>query len=166
MSRVGRFLIREQFTSKLPGWPLALLRICLGILFLRAVQAKLAAGSDWPDNMVVFLSHQHDSAFAFYWPFIESVVIPHKVLIANLVRLGEVGLGVALITGIVTRLTGFLGVMLVLNFMWAKGQSFWLPTSHDTFFIFILLTVAVAGAGRVLGIDYFLAKKYPHSCLW
>jgi len=156
----------EQFNIRLPGWPLAILRICVGVLFLRAVQGKLAAGSQWPDSMVEFLNHQKESAFAFYWPFIENVIIPHKVVFANLVRLGELGLGLALVSGTVTRLAAFLGVVMVLNYMWAKGQFFWLPTSHDTLFILVLLTLGAVGAGRVLGIDYFLAKKYPRSWLW
>src|SRR5215471_18479306 len=156
----------EQFNIRRPGWPLAILRICVGVLFLRAVQGKLAAGSQWPDSMVAFLNHQRESAFAFYWPFIEKVIIPHKVMFGNLARLGELGLGLALISGTVTRLAAFLGVVMILNYMWAKGQFFWLPTSHDTLFILVLFTLGVVGAGRVLGIDYFLAKKYPRAWLW
>jgi uncharacterized membrane protein YphA (DoxX/SURF4 family) len=157
---------REQFSITLPGWPLAFLRICLGILFLRAVQGKLAAGSHWPDAMVSFLNQQRDSTFAFYWPFIEKVIIPHKVIFANLTRIGELGIGFALLTGTVTRLAAFLGVAMILNYIWAKGQVFWVPTSHDTLFILVLFTLGAAGAGRVLGIDYFLARKYPQCWLW
>ena len=158
--------MREQFSIRLPGWPLVFLRICLGLLFLRAVQGKLLAGSHWPDGMVAFLSQQRESAFGFYWPFIERVVIPHKVTFGNLVSIGELGVGLLLITGTATRLAAFLGVAMVLNYMWAKGQVFWVPTSHDTLFILVLFTLGAAGAGRVLGIDYFLAKKYPHCWLW
>ena len=158
--------MREQFGIRFPGWPVALLRICLGILFLRAVQGKLAAGSHWPDGMVAVLNQQRESAFAFYWPFIEKVVIPHKAMFGNLVSIGELGIGLALISGTATRLAAFLGVAMVLNYMWAKGQVFWVPTSHDTLFILVLLTLGAVGAGRVLGIDYFLAKKYPRSWLW
>ena len=75
-------------------------------------------------------------------------------------------MGIALITGTVTRLAAFLGVVMILNYMWAKGQLFWLPTSHDTLFVLVLLTLGAVGAGRVLGINYFLAKKYPRSWLW
>jgi thiosulfate dehydrogenase [quinone] large subunit len=158
--------VREQFSIRFLGWPLAVLRVCIGILFLRAVQGKLAAGSHWPDGMVAFLNHQRESAFAFYWPFIEKVVIPHKVIFGNLASIGELGIGLLLITGTATRLAAFLGVAMVLNYMWAKGQVWWVPTSHDTLFILVLLTLGIVGAGRVLGIDYFLAKKYPRSWLW
>jgi thiosulfate dehydrogenase (quinone) large subunit len=158
--------VREQFSLKFPGWPLAVLRICLGILFLRAVQGKLAAGSDWPDGMVAFLNHQRESACAFYWPFIEKVVIPHKVMFGSLATIGELGIGLLLISGTVTRLAAFLGVAMVLNYMWAKGQAFWVPTSHDTLFILVLFTLGAVGAGRVLGIDHFLAEKHPRSWLW
>jgi thiosulfate dehydrogenase (quinone) large subunit len=158
--------MREQFSIRLPGWPLVFLRICLGILFLRAAQGKLTAGNHWPDGMVAFLNQQRESAFSFYWPFIEKVIIPNKVMFGNLVSIGELGVGLLLITGTATRLAAFLGVAMVLNYMWAKGQVFWVPTSHDTLFILVLFTLGAAGAGRVLGIDYFLAKKYPHCWLW
>jgi hypothetical protein len=81
-------------------------------------------------------------------------------------RLAGVLPGLALTTGTATRLAAFLGVAMVLNYMWAKGQLFWVPTSHDTLFILVLLTLGAVGAGRVLGIDYFLAKKYPRSWIW
>jgi thiosulfate dehydrogenase [quinone] large subunit len=158
--------LSEQFSIKLPGWPVALLRICLGILFFRAIPGKFAAGSHWPDVMVSFLNQQKEQAFAFYWPFIEKVIIPHNVIFADLAKWGELGIGLGLITGTATRLIGFLGVIMILNYMWAKGQPFWLPTSHDTLFVLILLTLSTVGAGRVLGIDYFLAKKYPRCWLW
>jgi uncharacterized membrane protein YphA (DoxX/SURF4 family) len=116
--------------------------------------------------MVAFLDQQKESAYAFYWPFIERVVIPHKVLFANLAKFGELGIGLALITGTLTRLAAFFGVVIILNYMWAKGQPFWVPTSHDALFILVLLTLGAVGAGRALGIDYLLAKKYPHSWLW
>ena len=159
-------MMREQFNIRLPGWPLAILRISLGILFLRGAYAKLAAGSHWPDGMVAFLNHQRESAFAFYWPFVEKVVIPHKVMFGNLVSIGELGIGLLLITGTTTRFASFLGVTMVLNYMWAKGQAFWVPTSHDALFILILLVLGITGAGRMLGVDYFLAKQYPRSWLW
>jgi uncharacterized membrane protein YphA (DoxX/SURF4 family) len=158
--------VRAQFSIRLPGWPLALLRICLGILFLRAVQGKLAAGSHWTDSMVAFLNQQREAAFSFYWPFIEKVVIPQKVMFANLVSIAELAVGLLLITGTATRIAAFLGMAMVLNYMWAKGQVFWVPTSHDTLFVLVLFTLGAAGAGRVLGLDYFLAKKYPRCWLW
>jgi thiosulfate dehydrogenase [quinone] large subunit len=116
--------------------------------------------------MVSFLSHQKEQAFAFYRPFIEKVIIPHNVIFADLAKWGELGIGLGLITGTATRLTGFLGVVMILNYMWAKGQPFCLPTSHDTLFVLILVTLSTVGAGRVLGIDYFLAKEYPSCWFW
>ena len=87
-------------------------------------------------------------------------------MFGNLVSIGELGIGLALITGTTTRLASFLGVTMVLNYMWAKGQTFWVPTSNDALFILILLVLGMTGAGRVLGIDYFLVRKYPRSWLW
>jgi thiosulfate dehydrogenase [quinone] large subunit len=158
--------MREQFNIRLSGWPLVILRISLGILFLRAAYPKLSAGSHWPDMMLGFLSHQRESAFAFYWPFIENVIIPHKAIFGYLASIGELGIGLALITGTTTRLASFLAVIMVFNYLWAKGQAFWVPTSNDALFILILLVLGITGAGRVFGIDYFLAKKYPRLWLW
>lgn len=155
-----------MFKTSLPGWPIALARIALGVFFLIAVSGKLHAGSAWPDHMARFLSMYDGKAVGFYWPFIQQVVIPHKATVGYMVIAGELFVGIALVCGICTRLASFIGLLMVANFMLLKGASFWVPTNHDSFYAILLLVCMFTGAGRSLGVDYFLAKRFGRSLLF
>jgi hypothetical protein len=47
----------------------------------------------------------------------------------------------------------FVAILLLLNYMFAKGMSLWTPSSNDA-------------AGRVFGVDRFLAQRWPRIPLW
>lgn len=78
---------------------------------------------------------------------------------------GELIAGVGLLTGSFTRVSSFIALFLFLNYMFAKGAWFWSPNSQDAAVFFIALVVFIGRSGRVMGIDYFLAKRYPNSPL-
>lgn len=153
-------------TAQVAGWPLAGLRVSLGGLFLVACTGKLAAGDAWPDRMAAFLEMHREKAFDFYWPFIEQVVLPNKALFGYAVAYGELAIGLGLVAGAATRLASFFGIAMVLNFLWVKGATFWLPTNHDALFILILATLMFGAAGRVLGVDYWLHQRRPLALAW
>jgi len=50
--------------------------------------------------------------------------------------------------------------------MLAKGHMFWSPDSEDAAVFFIALVVFPGRAGRVWGVDWYLAKRWPKSPLW
>jgi hypothetical protein len=49
--------------------------------------------------------------------------------------------------------------------MWSKGRWFWSPDSEDAAVFLIALVLLLAPAGRLFGIDVFLAKKWPRGIL-
>lgn len=152
--------------GRLTGWPIALLRISLGALFLRSAWAKIQAGAQWPDRMVGFLHSVDKGAPEFYRQFVDTVVVPNAPAFAWAVLMGELYVGVALLLGLTTRLASLVGLAMVANFMLAKGNEFWLPTNHDSLFVLILLALMFSGAGRVWGVDKFLARHWPRGPLW
>jgi uncharacterized membrane protein YphA (DoxX/SURF4 family) len=79
---------------------------------------------------------------------------------------GEVVAALSLLTGTVTRLGAAIAMLLFLNFMLSKGRIFWSPDSQDAAVFFIALVVFLSRAGRVWGVDAFLAKRWPRSWLW
>lgn len=56
-----------------------------------------------------------------YHSFLVSVVVPHADLFAQLIRAGEVIVGISLLLGLVTRAGALGGMFLALNYMLAKG---------------------------------------------
>jgi len=74
--------------------------------------------------------------------------------------------GLSLLAGAATR-AGCLGAMfLTLNYMFSKGAWFWWPSSNDAAFFFIALTLALGSAGRVFGVDQYLARRWPAVPAW
>jgi uncharacterized membrane protein YphA (DoxX/SURF4 family) len=101
--------------------------------------------------MIDFLNQQQDM-FEFYRSFIESVVSPTAILFALIVGLGELMLGIALVLGTKVRLACSLGLLMLLNFMLAKGVYPW--QFGGDFIYSLLLTLFIASnAGKYWGFD-------------
>ncbi len=94
------------------------------------------------------------------------MVLPHARIFACLVSWGEVLLGIALVLGLCTRLAAAAALLLTVNYMFAKGNWPWYPSSNDAAFAAISLALLIGAAGRTLGLDIFLAERWPRSPLW
>ena len=87
-------------------WPIALSRMLIGVLWLFSLRWKLppdfapAAGKGLMDWLQLEVQHP---AFAFYGDFVANVVIPNFTLFAWLIFLGELVVGLSLLTGTLTR---------------------------------------------------------------
>lgn len=162
----GRKIMNQGFFSnRMIGWPIALLRIGLGIMWLIAASGKLEHWSQWPVGLHGYLAASGKTAFEFYHGFLRFAAA-HYVIFAWLVAIGELCVGIALVLGVLARFAAAVGLFMVLNYWFMKGAIFWDPMNHDSLFILILFALMVAGAGRALGVDYFLARKNPNSLLW
>lgn len=143
------------------------LRVYLGGVFLVAVWPKLTAEGGYQPRMVGFLENVAlGNGHGFYQVFVESVVLPNAGLFTLLVVLGELFVALALVTGTVTRLAAGVAMFLTLNYMFAKGMWFGSPASNDAAFFFIGLALAWGAAGRSLGLDAWLHRRYPSVPLW
>ncbi len=153
----------SEFTRRISdemmvAWPMAMLRITTGVMFVIAGYGKVARGAGFGDSMAGFLGNQKNT-FAFYQGFIESVVIPNKLLFAYLVAWGELLGGIALIIGLFTRWTALAFVLMVVNFWFAKGAGFWVPSNHDSLYILIALALYFSNAGMAFGLDGVLSRR-------
>jgi thiosulfate dehydrogenase (quinone) large subunit len=144
---------------------LVLLRIYLGVVFLTAALPKI--NRDFTPSLVGFLEEVALSkGHPFYQEFVRDVVLPHPSLFASLVTWGELTVGVLLVLGLLTRLSAVVALLLSANYMFAKGAWFWTPSSNDAAFALISLALLVGAAGRTIGLDAFLARRWPRSPLW
>jgi uncharacterized membrane protein YphA (DoxX/SURF4 family) len=144
---------------------LTVLRLYFGVILLVAGIPKLQ--SDFTPRLVGFLN---DVALVkghlFYQEFVRGVVLPHAQIFAGLVSWGEVLLGLALVLGLCTRLAASAALLLMVNYMFAKGSWFWYSSSNDAAFAAISLALLIGAAGRTLGLDLLLAERWPRSPLW
>lgn len=99
--------------------------------------------------------------------FIQAVVIPHSSYFSYLVCFAEIAIGVSLILGCLTRLASAFGAFYSLNGILTIALSGgFIPTGLNLICIPLFLAFSFAGAGRVLGMDALLRKKYPQSWLF
>jgi len=145
----------------------ACLRIYLGVILLITVLGKLTRDTPFATEMLGFLGGvARRGALPWYTAFIQQVVVPHAALFSYFVMTGELVAAISLLTGTMTRAGALIAMLLFLNYMLAKGRMFWSPDSEDAAVFFIALTVCLARAGRVWGVDAVLAKRWPRSWLW
>jgi uncharacterized membrane protein YphA (DoxX/SURF4 family) len=144
---------------------LTFLRIYFGVILLVAGVPKHQ--SDFTPRLAGFLTEVAlVKGHPFYQDFLHSVVLPHVQIFAGLVSWGEVLVGIALVLGLCTRLAASAGLLLVLNYMFAKGNWPWYPSSNDAAFAAICIALLIGAAGRTLGLDMLLAERWPRSPLW
>lgn len=143
------------------------LRIYLGVVFLVAAWPKLTAAGGFQGRLEGFLENVAiNNAHDFYRNFLESIILPNAALVTPFVVFGELLIAVALLTGTATRLASGIAMFFLLNYMLAKGMWFWTPASNDAPLFFIGLVLMLGSAGRSLGIDRFLHRRYPVAALW
>jgi uncharacterized membrane protein YphA (DoxX/SURF4 family) len=145
---------------------LLVLRVYLGVIFLVAASAKFLQPSFVSSLPAILTQGALQHGHPFYQSFIRSVVLPHASTVAELVRYGELLTGLSLLAGAATRVGGFGAMFLTGNYLFSKGAWFWWPSSNDAAFFFIALTLALGSAGRVLGVDQYLARKWPAVPAW
>jgi len=141
-------------------WPIGVLRVYTGLFFAWNGFGKISR-DNFADGMEGFLNAQLPNSFAFYRPFIESVVLPNKSMFAAMVTWGEFSVGLAMIAGLATRYAAAIGAILVLNFWFAKGLPVFAGTNHDVVWFVIFLVLGTVPAGKIAGLDDGLSDKLP-----
>ena len=146
---------------------LVILRVYLGVILFITVLGKLTRDNPFAAEMLRFLRGVATRrASAPYLHFVQNVVIPHATLFSYLVMTGEAVAALSLLTGTMTRVGAAVAMFLFLNYMLAEGRMFWSPDSEDAAVFFIALVVFLGRAGRMHGVDVYLANRWPNSPLW
>ena len=154
------FTDRLGMTTRVPGWPLACLRIAFGLLYLDMAWQKapwIITGGHRFGWLYGFIEQEiAHPALPWYAAFLKQVVLPHFTLFGTLTFVTELALGLGLLLGCFTRLAGLGGFLWQVNI--ALG-AFNVP--GEWYWIWPLLTLpqfcfAFCGAGRVLGVDGWL----------
>ena len=95
-----------------------------------------------------------------YHDFMVSVVAPNAAIFAELVRLGELLVGISLFLGLFTRVGGLFGVVLPLNYMAVRGAVSTLSGwgSPDASLALLSAISLLLPTGRVMGCDALFAR--------
>lgn len=134
------------------------LRLCCGWVLASAGFGKIASG--WLTHALLRARIdewlQAGRTYHFYVPVLHRIV-PHAQLASAGVALAELVAGAALCLGLFSRGAAFLGFFLYANYLLAAGEG--LGHNPAGPLCAALLTLTLAGAGRVLGVDAALAGR-------
>ena len=137
------------------------LRLAVGLSFLITGQAKVASGNwgaAYATSLTEFINSNIENAFAFYWPFLESVVLPHAGKFAVLLAWGELLVGFSIFLGLFTRFGASVGIFIVLNYLLTTGIGTWMP-SLEVMYLGAMVTLLICSAGRSIGADQVLRSN-------
>jgi len=155
---------------------IAVLRIGVGIIFLWAGLEKLMAPE--PFSAAGFL--QFGTAGSLGWPFVTGEVVEGTIfnptqafwagLAANdasmsviniLVPFGQVGIGIGLILGLLTRFSAAMGTLMMLFFFVAAWDfEFGIVNQHLTYAL-VTAFLGLIGAGNFYGLDGMFGESAP-----
>jgi uncharacterized membrane protein YphA (DoxX/SURF4 family) len=149
----------DYLPGSVPGWPVAVFRIAFGILYIdMALQKAPWKNFGWLEGFIKQeIAHP---TFGVVATVLRDVVLPHLTLFGTLTFVVELTLGLALLAGLLIRVTAALGFLWQVNI---AVQAFNVP--GEWYWIWPLLTLpqftfAACGAGRVLGIDAWLRQRF------
>ena len=133
---------------------LAGLRIAVGVLFLifaeyKIFSAEFTRGGGFQFSINRFLA---EGTYPFMAPILKDFVLPHAKFCAFLVAYGELGIGLALVLGVLVRTASVLGLAYMMALLFSSNY----PGAHAAFWQYF-------GAS----LDRFRpALMFRHVCFW
>lgn len=139
------------------------LRLFIGIGWIRAGLEKVTEQA-WTDGaaLIDFVDEQignGEVVFPLYRSFLENVITPNATAVGWLVMIGQLLIGVAILTGTFTNLSLLLGLTMNLNFLLAGRID------PSAFYIIIQSVLFVSMTGAILGVDSLLSRRIHYGLL-
>jgi thiosulfate dehydrogenase [quinone] large subunit len=167
-----------QITAPIHRFGVALLRVVVGIIFLWAGLEKAVGAGLGTWSAGGFL--EFATAGSMGWPFVSGEIAEGTVfnpthdfwvgvaqnqgamaVIDYLVPLGQIGIGLSLILGLLTRFGAAMGALMMLFFFVAAWEfEFGIVNQHLTYAV-VCAALAGVGAGKYWGLDGGLADSVP-----
>jgi uncharacterized membrane protein YphA (DoxX/SURF4 family) len=151
---------------------LSIIRIVVGLWFLKSSLTKLSfplpiTSEDYVNRLPKLLQkYASENPVEWYKNFLEQTAVPEAKMFATLTAYGETGVGLGLTLGLLTVFCAFIGLILSISYGLA---THWMSPGQLGFHI-LLITCMIAfmfsRAGRTLGLDRWLAERFPRSPFW
>jgi thiosulfate dehydrogenase [quinone] large subunit len=104
---------------------------------------------------------------AWHRAFIAGFVIPHGHFFSYLSAFGEISIGLSLLVGCLVRISSLFGVLYNFNIMFSVAYAAGGGTvNYNRVLILLHLIFVSASAGRSLGVDGLLKRRFPRTWLF
>lgn len=152
--------IKKMHEQKISGGYFALLRITLGFVFLTTALSNISKGGLTSSGYIGII----DSVLTNIEPIrtlIQTLIYPNAALMAPVWMMMEIGIGISLIFGILTRPVSLVGIVVSMSLMFTTLGNDWIWSY--ILMIVGFFTCMVTGAGKWYGIDFWLQDKIPQN---
>lgn len=147
-----------------PRYYLAFLRIMVGYHFLAVGWPKLTGAFLGSEQLAGRLANIAADPVGLHRAFITEVVVPNAVLFSYVVALGEVAIGLSFVSGCLVRVSGLFASFHNLNIYLAIAYANGGAQLHlNRLYVVLHLVFVLTAAGRVLGVDGWLKRRYPDT---
>ena len=144
---------------------LAIVRVTIGTMLVSVFFENLGKGLYRPAGYAGLINYYitHDHAPAI-WKAVMAQAASHAAMAAPMQAMTEVGLGILLVIGLLTRPAAFVA-FLYLGSLWvSEWGTAWIWELLVP--VLASLGLAVGRAGRAWGVDALLAQRNPSSPWW
>jgi uncharacterized membrane protein YphA (DoxX/SURF4 family) len=144
---------------------LAIVRVTIGAMFVSVFFENLGKGLYTPAGYAGLINYYitHDHAPAI-WKSVMGLAASHAAMAAPMQAMTEIGLGVLLVIGLLTRPAAFVA-FLYLGSLWvSEWGTAWIWELLVP--VLASLGLAVGRAGRRWGVDAWLAQRWPSAPWW
>ena len=169
---------RNPVTMERPAQWLAVLRIAVGLYFVKSLVTKMSivllggflpvptVSARWIEVMPKIVAKQaSENPLLSYKQFLDGTVLTHPEIFAQLTAWGETVVGLGLTLGLLTGVSSLVGLFLVTNYGLATQ---WMSPGQQGFHLILfvlMLAFFLSRAGRTWGLDARLASHHPKSIL-
>jgi uncharacterized membrane protein YphA (DoxX/SURF4 family) len=144
---------------------LAIVRLTIGAMFVWVFFENLGKGLYSPPGYAGLISYYvKNSHSPAIWKSVMALAASHAAMAAPMQAITEIGLGVLLIIGLLTRPAAFVA-FLYLGSLWiSEWGTSWIWELLVP--VMASLGLAIGSAGRKWGVDAWLAQRWPSSPWW
>ncbi len=166
-----------ELRARLLTWGLVLLRVLFGLILFTNGLSKLFGLErvhpipgfliDYNGARSIIQANVQHHPIEPYKRLVLDVMVPHWGLFGHLVGLGEFGVGLGLILGVLTPVMALAAFAMTFHIWfsrWGQGDA---DFTWDYWVEFIpYLVLALSSAGRFYGLDQVLAERFPVLRRW
>jgi len=163
----GVIMERIEPTSRTPDslLLLAILRITLGAMFVWVFFENLGKDLYTPSGYAGLIRYYIEKGSApAAWKAIMGFMADHAAVAGPVQGATELGFGVFLVAGLATRLVAFAACGFLTSLWVSEWGTAWIWELLVP--MVVAACVALGGAGRRLGLDAVLARRFPAVPLW
>ncbi|MFZ3333141.1 MAG: TQO small subunit DoxD [Candidatus Acidiferrales bacterium] len=144
---------------------LVIVRVTIGAMLVWVFFENLGKGLYTPRGYAGLINYyiQHDHAPAI-WKAVMASAANHAAMAAPMQAITEIGLGILLLIGLLTRPLAFVAFLYLASLWMSEWGTAWIWELLVP--VMAALALSVGRAGRTWGVDSLLARRWPSSPWW